>query len=88
MLICQKCSGEVLSWFNMHGVEMTEKNPLIADLCVNSHVVETAWWTYYDCVNQRAGTVQRIKRPDKRGGLRRIKSRNQIVQDFWITIDS
>lgn len=38
---------------------MVDTNPFIAELCVNSHYLESSWWKYYDSIEQRQRTIIR-----------------------------
>lgn len=70
--ICRRCRDEVLTYLNSIGITMTEANPFIAELCIESHLIEDAWWTYYDSINQDKGKVEKLIHPRNREGLREV----------------
>jgi hypothetical protein len=80
--ICRACRDETLTRLKQLGVPLTEANPFIAELCVGSHILESAWWEFYDSVNQTKGLVNRIINPRQRMGLVRIQ-RNP-GPGFWM----
>lgn len=60
-MLCRSCRDILLTYLNSIGVEMTETNPFIAELCIESHMLEDAWWHYYDNIRQCKGVVIQSK---------------------------
>jgi hypothetical protein len=86
--LCRSCRDITLTFLHSVGVEMTEANPFISDLCIESHVLESAWFEYYDNINQCKGIVIRTRFAKDREGLVRIESAHPNQQDFWLMDDS
>lgn len=70
--ICGSCRDTALTFLRLNGVPMTTDNPFIAELCLDSHAVESAWFEYYDRVTQGKGII--IRGRDHKPG---IKSRGK-----------
>lgn len=84
LAICRSCRDVALTYLNHIGVPLTEGHPFVRELCVESHIIESAWWEFYDSINQRKGVVIKGERSSKREGLKRVKSGYPGQADFFM----
>lgn len=61
--ICRGCRDLILTYLtHLDGVIVSDLNPLIAELCEDSHYIASACWTFYDLRLQTQGKVLRLKK--------------------------
>lgn len=77
----------VLTELNYIGVRMCESNPFIAELCVDSHFIESAWWEYYDHRRQTKGVVAKMIYPKQRDGLKKQKDAYRPGEFFYVSVN-
>jgi hypothetical protein len=51
-----------LTYLSRTGIVMADTHPLVRELCVDSHIVQSAHWHYYNSDTQMMGRVLRLKK--------------------------
>ena len=60
---CQSCRDIVLTYLtHLDGVIVSDLNPLVYELCHDSHYLADACWTFYDNITQTQGIVLRLRK--------------------------
>lgn len=60
--ICRVCRDKVLTFLARTGIVMADTHPFVRELCVDSHYVPHAHWTYYNSDTQQLGVVIRLQK--------------------------
>jgi len=60
---CRSCRDIVLTYLtHLDGVIVSDLNPLVLELCHDSHYLADACWTFYDLRLGKPGKVLRLKK--------------------------
>lgn len=61
--ICRGCRDIILTYLtHLDGVIVSDLNPLVFELCNDSHYLADACWTFYDSITQSHGKVLRLQK--------------------------